>query len=55
LTKKERIVVNTAWGYLRDHAKTPEQIAIKESLSEIIREDIKRRKRKLKGGLNHEN
>jgi len=49
MTKKERIVINTAWNYLRDHAKTKEQMAIRDSLAEILREDIIRRgKRKQK-------
>lgn len=43
MNKTERIVINTAWSYLRDHAKTQEQIAIRDSLSKILREDIIRR------------
>jgi hypothetical protein len=49
MTKNERTVINTVWSYLRDHAKTPEQIALKDSLSKILVEDMKRRKKR--GGI----
>ncbi len=48
MTSNERKVVNTAWAYLRDHAKTQEQQAIRDALSAILREDIIKRGKKKK-------
>ena len=48
MTKSERIVINTAWSYLREHAKTPEQIAIRDALSKILRDNISRGKKRNK-------
>lgn len=46
MTKTERIVVTTAWTWLRDHSPTPEPQAIRDALSKIIQDDIARRHKK---------
>ncbi len=43
MNKKERTVISTTWSYFRDHAKTPEQIALRDSLGKLLKEDLKRR------------
>lgn len=48
MNSNERKVVNTAWAYLRDHAKTQEGQAIRDSLSRILRDDITRRGKRSK-------
>lgn len=45
MTKNERIIVCTAWAYLRDKATTPEGKSIMGKLSDIIKTDSARRTR----------
>lgn len=43
MNSAERKVMYTAWGYFRDHAKTPEQKAIMAAINQILKQDAQRR------------
>lgn len=43
MNSAERKVMYTIWGYFRDHAKTPEQKSLMDSISRILKRDIQRR------------
>lgn len=41
-------LMNTVWAYFRDHAKTPEQKALMDSIGRALKQDIQRRKKRRK-------
>ena len=40
MTHQEHKVLNAVWAYLRDHGKTPEGNALRNSIGKIITKDL---------------